>query len=40
MEKIGGKLSDRSDMSETASGPVRHVVYEITRESFVTGPLA
>lgn len=40
MEKIGGKLSERSDMVETASGPVRHVVYEITRESFASGPLS
>ena len=39
MEKIGGRLSDRSDIVETASGPVRHVVYEITRDSFADGPL-
>lgn len=39
MEKIGGRLSDRSDMVETASGPTRHVIYEITRESFAAGPL-
>lgn len=40
MEKIGGRLSDRADITETASGPVRHVVYEITRESFASGPLS
>lgn len=39
MEKIGGQLTDRSDTVETASGPSRHVVYEITRESFAAGPL-
>ena len=39
MEKIGGRLSDRSDIVDTASGPVRHVVYEITRDSFADGPL-
>lgn len=39
MEKIGGRLSDRSSMVDTATGPVLHVVYEITRESFAKGPL-
>ena len=39
MEKIGGRLSDRSDIVDTASGPERHVVYEITRDSFADGPL-
>jgi RimJ/RimL family protein N-acetyltransferase len=41
MEKIGGRLSDRDGgVIETASGPARHVVYEITRESFAAGPLS
>ncbi len=40
MEKIGGRLSERSDVVDTASGPVRHVVYEITRKSFANGPLS
>lgn len=40
MEKIGGKLSDRLELAETSKGLVRHVVYEITRESFASGPLA
>ncbi|MBS0482922.1 MAG: GNAT family N-acetyltransferase [Proteobacteria bacterium] len=40
MEKIGGKLSGRDGgVVETVSGPARHVVYEITRESFAAGPL-
>lgn len=40
MEKIGGALSDRIDMVDTPSGPMRHVIYEITRESFASGPLS
>jgi RimJ/RimL family protein N-acetyltransferase len=40
MEKIGGRLSHRDGGTiETASGPARHVVFEITRESFAQGPL-
>lgn len=39
MAKIGGRLTERFDMVETPSGPMRHVIFEITRESFVGGPL-
>ena len=39
MENIGGRLSDRTEFAETTSGMVRHVIYEITRETFVKGPL-
>ena len=39
LEKIGGRLSERSDVVDTASGPVRHVVYEIDRAGFAAGPL-
>lgn len=40
MQRIGGRLTDLDGgVVETASGPARHVVYEITRESFATGPL-
>lgn len=40
MEKIGGRLSTRDGgVVQTVSGPARHVVYEITRESFAGGPL-
>lgn len=39
MEKIGGKLTDRSDLAQTVTGPVVHLVYEITRSSFAGGPL-
>jgi RimJ/RimL family protein N-acetyltransferase len=40
MERIGGKLTGRIELAETTAGMVRHVVYEITRESFATGPLS
>ncbi|HWU04262.1 MAG TPA: GNAT family N-acetyltransferase [Novosphingobium sp.] len=39
-ERIGGRLSDRSDVAMMGGVPVRHVVYEITREAFESGPLA
>lgn len=40
MENIGGRLTDRIDMTETPDGPMRHVIYEIDRESFASGPLS
>jgi RimJ/RimL family protein N-acetyltransferase len=40
MEKIGGRLTDRIDITELPSGPARHVIYEIDREGFASGPLA
>jgi RimJ/RimL family protein N-acetyltransferase len=40
MEKIGGRLSDRTNTVEMAGGPVAHVIYEITRDSFASGPLS
>lgn len=41
MEKIGGRLSDRDGgVVQTSNGPARHVIYEITRDSFASGPLA
>ena len=39
MEKIGGRLSDRVEQVEMAGAMVDHVIYEITRESFASGPL-
>lgn len=40
MENIGGRLSERDGgVVQTASGPTRHVIYEITRASFAAGPL-
>lgn len=40
MEKIGGIVSERTLVVNMADGPVAHVIYEITRKSFATGPLA
>ncbi len=40
MEKIGGRLTERTNTAEMAGGPVTHVIYEITRESFAAGPLS
>ena len=40
MEKIGGRLSERDEVIEMAGEPVRHVIYEIDRESFSSGPLS
>ncbi len=40
MEKIGGRLTDRSDIMDGPNGPIVHVIYEITRESFAKGPLS
>ena len=39
MEKIGGRLSDRVEQVEMAGSKVDHVIYEINRESFASGPL-
>ena len=40
MEKIGGRLTGRFDMVETPGEPMRHVIFEITRDSFASGPLS
>lgn len=40
MEKIGGVLTDETEVIETAAGPVPYVYYEITREQLADGPLA
>lgn len=39
-ENIGGRLTDEDEVVERGGKMVRHVVYEITRESFAGGPLA
>jgi RimJ/RimL family protein N-acetyltransferase len=39
MEKIGGRLTDRIDITELPAGPARHVIYEIDRAHFAQGPL-
>lgn len=40
MEKIGGRLTDRTERLDGPNGPIVHVVYEIDRESFANGPLS
>ena len=39
MVKIGGRLSERTEVAEMAGKPVRHVIYEIDRARFANGPL-
>ena len=39
MEKIGGRLTDETTITERAGVGVVHVTYEITRASFANGPL-
>ncbi len=40
MEKIGGRLTDRIDITQLPGGPAKHVIYEIDRASFANGPLS
>ncbi|UIP06714.1 GNAT family N-acetyltransferase [Erythrobacter sp. SDW2] len=40
MANIGGVLTDREDITVMAGVAHRHVIYEITRDSFAAGPLA
>ena len=40
MANIGGRLTGASYFEDRAGRPVEHVVFEITREAFETGPLA
>jgi RimJ/RimL family protein N-acetyltransferase len=40
MEKIGGRLTDRIDITRLPAGPARHVIYEIDRAGFAAGPLS
>jgi RimJ/RimL family protein N-acetyltransferase len=40
MEKIGGRLTDRIDITQLPAGPARHVIYEIDRAGFASGPLS
>jgi len=39
MEKIGGRLSNRTETIDMAGVEVVHVIYEITRGDFASGPL-
>jgi RimJ/RimL family protein N-acetyltransferase len=40
MTNIGGRLTGETFVVVRAGRPVEHVIYEITRDSFATGPLA
>jgi N-acetyltransferase len=40
VEKIGARLTDRTDTSLMAGVPTDHVIYEITRQDFAQGPLS
>lgn len=40
MANIGGRLTGETFVVECAGRPVDHVIYEITRDSFASGPLA
>jgi RimJ/RimL family protein N-acetyltransferase len=40
MENIGGRLTGETFVEERVGRPVEHVVYEITRDSFASGPLS
>jgi RimJ/RimL family protein N-acetyltransferase len=39
MKNIGGRLTDRTDITVLAGEPVVHVIYEIDRAGFASGPL-
>jgi len=40
IEKIGARLTGRTDVSVMAGVPTEHVIYEITREEFANSPLS
>ena len=40
MEKIGGRLTEETHTAHLPTGPVLHLIYEIDRAGFATGPLA
>ena len=40
MANIGGRLTGETFVAERAGRPMLHVIYEITRASFASGPLA
>ena len=39
IEGIGARLTGRTDVSLMAGVPTDHVIYEMTREDFASGPL-
>ncbi len=40
MAKIGGRLTDRTEDIVRGGKPICHVIYEIDRDGFATGPLS
>ena len=40
MKNIGGRLTGETDVRDMAGEPIEHVIYEITRAGFASGPLA
>jgi RimJ/RimL family protein N-acetyltransferase len=40
MKNIGGRLTDRTEITVLAGEPVLHVIYEIDRAGFASGPLS
>ena len=40
LEKIGGKLTDRTQIADMARGAAVHVIYRIDRKAFAAGPLS
>lgn len=40
MANIGGRLTGETFVEDRVGVPVKHVVFEITREGFENGPLA
>ena len=40
LEKIGGALTDRTQVADMARGAAVHVIYRIDRAAFASGPLA
>ena len=40
MKNIGGRLTDRTEVTVLAGEPVLHVIYEIDRAGFASGPLS
>ncbi len=40
MEKIGGRLTNRTESIVRGGVPIVHVIYDIDRPGFATGPLA
>lgn len=40
IEAIGGRLTEETFTAQLATGPVLHLIYEIARSDFASGPLA